>query len=156
MMHKCLILLGSNSDAEKSLPEARKCLEQTLCFQQYTEVMQSEPFGGKGPSPYHNQLVRARTSLTFDQLVNTLKDIESRLGRVRYQDCAQRFSHSGGDCAQRFSRWDDAHIVRIDLDILEYDGEKHHLRDWERPYVQQLLPKLNHDFNESHELSPQL
>ena len=27
-------------------------------------------------------------------------------------------------------------------DILEYDGIRHHLRDWERPYVLRLLPQL--------------
>ena len=33
-------------------------------------------------------------------------------------------------------------IVRIDLDILEYDGTRHHLADWERHYVKLLLPQL--------------
>ena len=33
-------------------------------------------------------------------------------------------------------------IVPIDLDILEYDGERRHLRDWQRPYVQQLITQF--------------
>ena len=33
-------------------------------------------------------------------------------------------------------------IVRLDLDILEYDGVRHHLADWDRHYVKLLLPQL--------------
>ena len=29
-------------------------------------------------------------------------------------------------------------IVRIDLDLLQYDDTRFHLRDWERPYVKLL------------------
>ena len=121
-MHNCIILLGSNSDVEKNLPEARKCLEQILCFEHYTTVIESPPYGGKGPSPYHNQMVEATTALTFSQLKDTLKNIEKQLGRTQ-EDREQG-------------------IVNIDLDILQYDDTRHHLRDWERPYVQQLLPQL--------------
>ena len=29
--------------------------------------------------------------------------------------------------------------VTIDLDLMQYDGERYHLADWERPYIQRLL-----------------
>ena len=32
--------------------------------------------------------------------------------------------------------------VTIDLDLMQYDEERYHLRDWPRPYIQQLLPDL--------------
>jgi 2-amino-4-hydroxy-6-hydroxymethyldihydropteridine diphosphokinase len=34
-------------------------------------------------------------------------------------------------------------IVRLDLDILAYDDERHHLSDWERHYIKILLPQLS-------------
>ena len=121
-MHQVILSLGANYQAEKNLPEARKCLEQILCFEHYTMVIESTPYGGKGPCPYHNQMVEALTTLTFSQLKDALKDIEKQLGRT--QEDRERG------------------IVNIDLDILQYDDTRHHLRDWERPYVQQLLPHL--------------
>jgi 2-amino-4-hydroxy-6-hydroxymethyldihydropteridine diphosphokinase len=67
-------------------------------------------------------LVRGKTELGYDLLTRKLKDIELLLGRTP-EERAQG-------------------LVRIDLDVLEYDGIRHHLRDWERPYVQDLLPQL--------------
>lgn len=32
-----------------------------------------------------------------------------------------------------------AGIVRIDLDLLQYDNDRYHLRDWERDYIKKLL-----------------
>ena len=33
-------------------------------------------------------------------------------------------------------------IVAIDLDLLQYDEEQHHLRDWSRSYVKDLMNEL--------------
>lgn len=33
-------------------------------------------------------------------------------------------------------------IVPIDLDILEFDGERRHLPDWERSYIKELITEL--------------
>jgi 2-amino-4-hydroxy-6-hydroxymethyldihydropteridine diphosphokinase len=30
----------------------------------------------------------------------------------------------------------------IDLDLLEYDGMRHHLRDWNRNYVKDLIKEI--------------
>jgi 2-amino-4-hydroxy-6-hydroxymethyldihydropteridine diphosphokinase len=35
-----------------------------------------------------------------------------------------------------------AGIVKIDLDILQFDDTRHHERDWQRPYVIQLIKEL--------------
>ena len=49
-----------------------------------------------------------------------LKETEKRLGRTHNEDG----------------------IVAIDLDLLQYDGQQYHLRDWERDYVKNLLNEL--------------
>jgi len=33
--------------------------------------------------------------------------------------------------------------VRIDIDILQYDEERLHVEDWNRPYVEKLLKQLD-------------
>ena len=75
-----------------------------------------------GAPLYLNQLVAALTTLPFDLLQAALKDIEARLGRT------PDLRRQG--------------IVPIDLDILLYGDQRHHLRDWSRPYVTNLLPQV--------------
>lgn len=120
--HQVILSLGANYHAEENLPKARKCLEQILFLPDYTQAIWTEPFGGKRPDPYLNQLVKGETDLDYEQLASHLKDIELTLGRTPEER--------------------ERGIVRIDIDILEYDGVRHHLRDRERPYVQLLLPEL--------------
>ena len=50
-----------------------------------------------------------------------LKETEKRIGRIKNEDG----------------------IVVIDLDLLEYDGQRHHLRDWSRDYVMKLIEELD-------------
>ena len=121
-MHQVILSLAANCDAEKNLPEARLCLEQILAFTFYTDAIWTEPIGCKRKDLYLNQLVKAQTELTYEQLSEQLKAIEQQMGRTR-EDRQQG-------------------IVRMDLDILEYDGTRHHLADWERHYVKLLLPQL--------------
>jgi hypothetical protein len=33
-------------------------------------------------------------------------------------------------------------IVPIDIDLMEFDGEKRHQLDWQRPYVKELIDGL--------------
>ena len=140
-MDEVIISLASNCDQEKNLHQAHLCLEQILSSCRYTKAIWTEPYVGgnasklcnevgeasklckvadeASPTIYLNQLVYATTSLTVDDLQSALKDIELRLGRI-------------ADDRQQG-------IVRIDLDLLQYDGQRYHLRDWDRPYIKALL-----------------
>ena len=121
-MHSCIISLAANFEAEKNLPEARMCLEQILTFTHYTDAVWTEPIGCKLKNLYLNQLVKASTTLSYEDLRSCLKDIELQMGRT--------------------SEEREKGIVRLDLDILAFDDERHHLADWERHYVKNLLPQL--------------
>jgi len=121
-MHQVILSLAANCDAEKNLPEARLCLEQILAFTHYTDAVWTEPIGCKRKDLYLNQLVKAMTELSFDELRSQLKTIELKIGRTA-EDRQEG-------------------IVRLDLDILAFDDERHHLADWERHYVKMLLPQL--------------
>ena len=134
-MHSILLSLASNHEQEKNLVEGREALAQVLVSPDYTPAIWTEPYGKKQqssshlspltshPSKYLNQLVSAQTSLDCDELNLKLKEIEKAQGR---DDEARRQG-----------------LVPIDLDLLLYDQQRFHLRDWQRPYIQQLLPELS-------------
>ncbi len=111
--------LAANCHHKENLAEARRRLGQILFNVHYTDELWTEPFGGRTPSMYLNQLVYATTSLSLEQLTETLKQTELDMGRNSEE------RRKG--------------IVCIDLDLMLFDGVRHHLRDWERPYIQALL-----------------
>ena len=145
-MHNVLVLLASNYRQEQHLSQARKALAQVLSSCCYTEAIWTEPEGSTTPNGqpegsvtpndpsegsaarvserplYLNQLLSARTDLDADSLVQRLKQIECELGR--------------NDGMRRQG------LVPIDLDLLQHDGQRYHQRDWQRSYVQRLLPLL--------------
>jgi len=127
-MHHVLISLASNYQAEEHLCEARTALTEILSSPVYTQEIWTEPEGSKGnlsddKALYLNQLVSADTSVNADELNHCLKEIEQKLGRT-------------AECRQRG-------IVTIDLDLLQHDDTRHHLRDWDRSYVRRLLKLLD-------------
>ena len=69
---------------------------------------------------YLNQLCQGTTAFGEGLLCEVLKEIEKRLGRTKNEDG----------------------IVAIDLDLLQYDNQRHHLRDWDRNYVKDLIGEL--------------
>ena len=136
-MHHVLISLAANVNPKKNLCNARKALAQVLSQTVYTEELWTEPCSPIPSLPsndakqqdasrkegrqrlYLNQLVSAETTLSTEQLNQRLKEIEVQMGRTP-EHRRQR-------------------LVPLDLDLMEYDGERHHLPDWQRPYMQLLL-----------------
>ena len=118
--HSVIISLASNSDQQKNLAAAREQLSLLLGDLHFTQERWTEPVNTHRQEPYLNQLCRATTNLGANLLNEVLKELERRLGRTHNEEG----------------------IVAIDLDLLEYDGERHHLRDWERDYIKNLLIEL--------------
>ena len=118
--HHIIISLASNINHEASLEAARTQLTQLLTEVHFTSAIYTEPVGTLRREPYLNQLCKGTTALGFNLLNEVLKETEKRLGRTHNEDG----------------------IVTIDLDLLEYDGERYHHRDWERNYVKDLLNEL--------------
>ena len=120
MTHKVIISLASNRFQKANLSKARRCLEEILLDLQFTDECWTKPVGNAVRSDeYLNQLATGTTELDEDSLNAWLKQTELNFGRTQ----AKR--HLG--------------IIPIDLDLLEYDGEKRHLLDWQRPYVTELV-----------------
>ena len=118
--HQVLISLASNEDQEAHLVAAREQLTQLLTEAHFTSAIWTEPVNTSRKAPYLNQLCKGTTALGMNLLGEVLKETERRLGRTHNEDG----------------------IVAIDLDLLEYDGQKYHLRDWGRDYVKNLLNEL--------------
>lgn len=121
-MSEVLISIAANHDGEQNLKEARHRLQQLLPDARFTEAIWTEPIHSLLPNPYLNQLAYGSTMFDPTTLTERLKAIEAEMGRT------------DGERRQG--------IVRIDLDLLSHDGQRFHLRDWERPYVQRLLEFL--------------
>jgi 2-amino-4-hydroxy-6-hydroxymethyldihydropteridine diphosphokinase len=75
------------------------------------------------PALYLNQIATANTDLGFEELCAALKQMEISLGRT------SEMKRKGQVC--------------IDLDILLYDDDRYHEKDWQRPYVADLLKELS-------------
>lgn len=118
--HQIIISLASNENQEARLEAAREQLVQLLTECHFTSAMWTEPIQSSRKEPYLNQLCKGTTSLGEGLLCEVLKETEKRLGRTKNEDG----------------------IVAIDLDLLQYDERRHHLRDWERNYVKDLLNEL--------------
>ena len=118
--HHIIISLASNEGQEAHLTAAREQLTQLLTEAYFTSAIWTEPINTSCKVPYLNQLCSGTTALDVNLLGEVLKETERRLGRTHNEDG----------------------IVAIDLDLLQYDDQKYHLRDWNRDYVKKLLNEL--------------
>lgn len=136
--HKVLLCLASNCQQEQNMEAARSLLSGLLADLHYTTEHWTEPVAthgdwlpvqtdsAQGASPhvlrvrYLNQLATGVTDMEAADLNLRLKEIEQQLGR----------------------KHDKSGVVTIDIDLLQHDDTRYHLRDWERDYVKDLLVEL--------------
>ena len=109
MTHRVLIALGSNYQQAAHLQWAVQRLSQFV-----TDLHLRTPDVKGSGLMYMNQLALGTTTLSAVDLEQALKASETATGRNHQQ-------------------------VTIDLDLMLYDDERFHLRDWPRPYIQQLI-----------------
>ena len=119
-VHEVIISLASNENQEANLAKARELLTQLMTEVHFTSAIWTKPVNSSRKEPYLNQLCKGTTAFGEGLLCEVLKETEKRIGRIKNEDG----------------------IVVIDLDLLEFDGQKHHLRDWNRDYVKNLLNEL--------------
>lgn len=118
--HEVIISLASNEQQEQHMRAARTQLGMLLKDLQFTTAHWTEPINSHRKEPYLNQLCRGTTTFSANLLEEVLKETEKRLGRTHNEDG----------------------IVAIDLDLLQYDDDRYHLRDWERSYVKDLIKEF--------------
>ena len=118
--HQIIISIASNENQEANVQAARVQLTQLLSEVHFTSAIWTEPINSIRQEPYLNQLCKATTAFGMNLLNEVLKETEKRLGRTHNEDG----------------------IVTIDLDLLQYDNEQFHLKDWSRNYVKDLIKEL--------------
>jgi 2-amino-4-hydroxy-6-hydroxymethyldihydropteridine diphosphokinase len=80
------LLLGSNIQPERYLPQAVSLLGEKLRLQAVSSVWETPAVGSAGPN-FLNAAVLASTSLDRESLkTKVLRPLEARLGRVRTED----------------------------------------------------------------------
>lgn len=99
---KITISLGSNTEQEQHIEEAIERLKTVFSDITFTQPQWTEPIGVVSDK-YLNCLANFTTSLSLQQLVQQLKDIETAMGDTHE-------NHKQG-------------IVLIDLDVIKY-GDK--------------------------------
>lgn len=123
MAKKCFIGLGSNENTASKLIAAQKDLLRFFPDIRFSSLLQTRPIGFCSPNPFFNMTAVCTTSLPLTGIRQLLKQIEMALGRKPE---------------------DKAHgIVKIDLDLLAYDGQILKPEDWKRPYVQEGVDELS-------------
>lgn len=121
--YNILISVGCNKDCDTQMARVRERLKQSFPDIVFTDAITTPAYGMSADAlPYANLLAKASTVLSEEQLQRSFKEMEHEL-----------------DDTQELRRQD---IVMMDIDLLEYDSEKRHVSDWERPYVIELLPQL--------------
>lgn len=107
--------MGANTEAATALERARRTLEQWLPDIVFGREQATEPCGDACDGRlFHNQGARFSTDLDRDELTRRLKALERQAGRTPADKAAG--------------------IVRLDVDLVWFDGERLKPTDWERPY----------------------
>ena len=112
-MASVLIALGSNYHQSAHIHWASQRLSAILDDVTLSRILWTPDIHGRGIW-YMNRLLWAKTTLSPTQLTALLKEIEQETQRTRQH-------------------------VTIDLDLMQFDQQRYHLDDWERPYIQMLL-----------------
>jgi len=119
--HKVILAIGSNCRQEENLRKATDRLERILTDSRWSKCLWTEPIG-ESTDLYLNVMVSGRTEVPLKELIAALKDIE--------RDCGRN--------AEEQRRG----TVRMDIDIMEFDGERMHLDDWQREYISTLYEEI--------------
>ena len=122
MIKTCVIGLGSNDPGPARILSAQSALRAAFPGVRFSTLRQTRPVGFPSPRWFHNQVALCTTALTRDEMTAFLKQMETAHGR-RPEDKARG-------------------IVKLDLDLLCYDGEVLKPEDWVRDYVKEGVAEL--------------
>ena len=112
-MASVLIALGSNYHQSAHIQWASQRLTTLLADVTLSRILWTPDIQGRSLW-YMNRLLHAQTTLSPTLLTTLLKHIEQETQRTKQ-------------------------YVTIDLDLMQYDNQRYHLEDWQRPYIQNLI-----------------
>lgn len=120
--HYILLALGSNVGAELHIEQAKARLSVVFPQLRFSRSLITPAIGIVSP-PFINCLAEGYCSVPLKGVLVTLKDIEAQMGSVPEER--------------------EKGIVKIDIDLLQFDDTKRKADDWGRDYIQLLLNELS-------------
>ena len=120
--HYILLALGSNVAAELHIEQAKARLSAVFPQLRFSRSLITPAIGIVSP-PFINCLAEGYCSVPLEEIIVALKDIEAEMGSVSEE-------RKKG-------------IVKIDMDLLQFDNTKRKADDWSRDYIQLLLNELS-------------
>ena len=115
-MVNVIISLGSNYHQAVHIQWASERLAHLLSDARFSRKRWTQDIHHFGIW-YVNRRITAQTAMSVEELERTLKAIETETLRTP------------------------EHIT-IDLDLMQYDGQRYHLKDWSREYIQLLIDDI--------------
>ncbi len=79
---KVYLGVGSNIDAARNIERSQQALTEYFTDVRFSRVFESEAVGFEGEN-FLNQVVEITTERTLEQLIDQLKQLEDKLGRIR-------------------------------------------------------------------------
>ncbi len=120
-LHKTILAIGSNKDAEANISRALGLLAEYITDIRQSQTLRTEALdGAKGT--FSNLMLLGHTALSLEELTAKTKETERLCGRI----------HGNGDGG----------MVSMDIDIMDYDGQKLHSSDWQRDYIRTLIKEV--------------
>ncbi len=121
-MRKTLLSIGTNTNANFNVKHALDCLLAYFPTIQFTEIIETKPFGIQYKGPFLNALGYFETAMSKDELINCFKTIEKEMGR-------QPSDKAEGK-------------VIIDIDLIQLDDEVLKPEEFKREYMHDLLKQV--------------
>lgn len=115
-MYSVIIAIGSVTSPSAYIHWASQRLTLLLTDMRLSKMIWTKDVKGTNLM-YMNRLVSGKTNLSAEILEYELKIIEAMTNRTKEQ-------------------------ITIDLDLMQHDNQRYHIKDWPRPYIQQLLPDI--------------
>lgn len=122
-MNTFIISMGSNENRAENMSRCRYLLSQDYPDVEFSEMINTEPYGDIYQSDFYNQLALIKSEECELIVVEKLKRIESQIGR-------QLEEKSKG-------------IIKIDVDLIVVNGTIRKSEDFERPYMSSLFNNLD-------------
>ena len=120
--HYILLALGSNIATEQNIDHAKARLLAVFPQLQFSRSLFTPAIGIVSP-PFTNCLAEGYCCMQLEEVLVALKNIEAEMGSVS-EDRKKG-------------------IVKIDIDLLQFDATKRKADDWGRDYIQLLLNELS-------------
>lgn len=120
-VHKTIMAIGSNHEPETNISQALGLLKKIVTDMRQSRTLQTEALDG-ATGTFCNMMLSGYTALSLEELTVKTKEIERLCGRKRGSGCDG--------------------TVSMDIDIMDYDGQKRHPNDWQRDYIKTLIKEV--------------